>query len=120
MASSEKGDRCTSAKAAAPRWPAAVAAAIGLCMAARPAGGGSAGAAGGSRGRIPSLTWTRRSDWVDVQLRGAVGDGKADDTAALQRAFDGVRSGSTVYLPAGVYRVTRLPKLFLFMPKLMI
>jgi len=107
MASSEKGDRRTSAKAAAPCWPAAVAAAIGLCMAARPAGGASAGAAAGSRARIPSLAWTRRSDWVDVRLRGAVGDGKADDTAALQRAFDGVRSGSTVYLPPGVYRVTQ-------------
>jgi len=57
--------------------------------------------------RIPSLAWTPRSDWVDVKRFGVVGDGKADDTAGLQKAFDGVRNGSTIYLPPGTYRVTK-------------
>lgn len=54
--------------------------------------------------------------WVDVQEEfGAVGDGEADDTAALQAAFDSLQkfvngqrpSGPrTLYLPAGTYRIT--------------
>ena len=36
----------------------------------------------------------------------ATGDGVADDTAAIQKVLDGVGSGSTVYLPAGTYRIT--------------
>ena len=39
---------------------------------------------------------------------GATGDGKADDTAAIQQALD---SGSRVFLPAGSYRVTRTLRL---------
>jgi Pectate lyase superfamily protein len=49
--------------------------------------------------------------WADVRATyGAAGDGVADDTNALQRAFDDVGTpghASVVYLPAGVYRVTR-------------
>jgi hypothetical protein len=45
---------------------------------------------------------------IDVTERGAVGDGIADDTDALIRALnEGVDSGATVFLPDGVYRVTR-------------
>jgi hypothetical protein len=58
---------------------------------------------------IPILDWEKRSDWVDVKTDvapAAVGDGAADDTAAIQKALDGVRDGSTVYLPPGTYRVT--------------
>ena len=82
----------------------AAAAAMAGC-AGMPGLGGTAGRTSGP-GDIPSLAWTPRSDWVDVQGLGAKGDGTADDTAALQRALDGVRNGATVYLPAGVYRVT--------------
>ncbi|HEY3417465.1 MAG TPA: glycosyl hydrolase family 28-related protein, partial [Armatimonadota bacterium] len=56
---------------------------------------------------IPSLNWTERSDWVNVKTFGAKGDGVADDTAAIQQAFDGMKEGSTVYLPAGAYRLTK-------------
>ncbi len=49
--------------------------------------------------------------WVNVQREyGAVGDGKTDDTAALQRALEDLlhrKKGAVLYLPAGVYRITR-------------
>jgi len=77
------------------------AALLGLCVTACPV------RAAPRPARIPSLAWTPRSDWVDVKRLGAVGDGKADDTAAIQKALAGVRSGSTIYLPPGTYRVTK-------------
>ncbi len=48
--------------------------------------------------------------WANVRAYGAIGDGRADDTAALQRALDdaGVKGRpDVVYLPAGAYRITR-------------
>lgn len=60
--------------------------------------------------QIPSLPWQQRSDWInvktDVEPR-AVGDGRADDTAAIQKAFRGVRDGSVLYFPPGTYRLTQ-------------
>ncbi len=62
---------------------------------------------------LPELNWVQRSDWLNVKTDvtpRAVGDGVADDTAALQAAFDQVRQPdgafSTVYLPPGTYRIT--------------
>ena len=43
------------------------------------------------------------AQWANARELGAVGDGNADDTAALQRAIDTHR---VVYLPLGVYKVT--------------
>lgn len=37
---------------------------------------------------------------------GAVGDGSADDTAAIQSAVDALTSNATIYFPAGTYKVT--------------
>ena len=55
-------------------------------------------------------------DFVDVRDFGAVGDGNADDTAAIQRAIDQIYFGSfaltisrlrrKIYFPAGTYRVS--------------
>ena len=49
--------------------------------------------------------------WANVKTEfGAVGDGKADDTAAIQRALESVRSKDSqkkvLYFPAGTYRLT--------------
>lgn len=45
---------------------------------------------------------------LNVKAFGAVGDGIADDTAAVQTAIDAVpQVGGRVYFPAGIYRVTQ-------------
>lgn len=64
---------------------------------------------------LPRLDWEERSDWLNVKTKfGAAGDGKADDTAAIQAALDSLKDGfgqsNTVYLPAGVYRITKTLK----------
>jgi hypothetical protein len=76
------------------------------------AAGPNAGPAAG-RVQLPGLNWTQRSDWINVKTDvtpAAVGDGKADDTAALQAALTLLSEVSgqrnTVYLPPGTYRVT--------------
>jgi sugar lactone lactonase YvrE len=46
--------------------------------------------------------------WVDVRTLGVVGDGQADDTAAIQRAIDTRR---ILYFPAGFYKLTDSLKL---------
>jgi sugar lactone lactonase YvrE len=43
------------------------------------------------------------ADWVNVRTLGVAGDGKADDTAAIQRAIDTHRA---LYFPIGFYKVT--------------
>lgn len=50
------------------------------------------------------------NQWVNVKtLFGAVGDGVADDTAAIQAAIDsatGTVTGYVIYLPAGIYKIS--------------
>lgn len=58
---------------------------------------------------IPRLDWRERSDWINVKTDvtpAAVGNGKADDTMAIQAALDAEGDGKTVYLPPGTYRIT--------------
>jgi polygalacturonase len=45
-------------------------------------------------------------DWISVTDYGAVGDGVADDTAAIQQAFNDAGPQGAVYFPAGVYLVS--------------
>lgn len=65
-------------------------------------------------GRIASLPWIERSDWINVRtdvVPAARGDGVADDTAAIQAALEriGEQPGeaNVVYLPPGTYRISR-------------
>jgi len=48
---------------------------------------------------------------ADVSKFGACGDGKTDDTAAIQRAIDAVKTPGAVYLPEGTYLVTKTLRL---------
>ena len=42
-----------------------------------------------------------------VTAFGAVGDGLADDTSAIQAALNAKKEGGTVYFPAGIYKITQ-------------
>ena len=64
---------------------------------------------------LPVLDWQERSDWVNVKTRcGAVGDGRHDDTTAINHcltlvpagAWSSAVPGMTLYLPPGTYRLT--------------
>ncbi len=55
--------------------------------------------------QIPALQWQERSDRINVKTDiapAAIGDGKADDTVAIQKALNGVRDGSVLYFPPGI------------------
>lgn len=50
-----------------------------------------------------------REPYVNVRDYGTVGDGVADDGAAVQLAFDAVADGGTVVFPDGTYLVSNSP-----------
>lgn len=62
-----------------------------------------------SGGGIPTgLVSTARINVYNVKDYGAIGDGTADDTAAIQAAINAAQlaNGGTVFVPAGLYKVT--------------
>ncbi|KAI1457217.1 glycoside hydrolase family 55 protein [Annulohypoxylon moriforme] len=53
------------------------------------------------------------SNFVSVKTAGAKGDGKTDDTAAIQKIFDNVKEGEVVYFDHGAYLISdtvKIPK----------
>jgi hypothetical protein len=57
-------------------------------------------------GGVATNVEAKLAQYVSVKDFGAVGDGVADDTAAIQDAIDAFPNGVTVYFPRGTYRVT--------------
>jgi hypothetical protein len=54
-------------------------------------------------GAVGRTLQDRGKDWVSVKDFGAVGDGVADDTAAIQAA---INAHKALYLPIGTYKIT--------------
>jgi hypothetical protein len=59
-------------------------------------------------GAVARTAQAKMRDFVSVKDFGAVGDGVADDTAAIQAAIDhaGDVGGAAIHIPAGTYKVT--------------
>ncbi|KAI2630636.1 pectate lyase superfamily protein-domain-containing protein [Hypoxylon sp. NC1633] len=61
----------------------------------------------------PQYETVSSSNFVSVKTSGAKGDGKTDDTAAIQKIFDSVKEGDVVYFDHGAYLVSdtvKIPK----------
>lgn len=67
----------------------------------------------GSTGAVNTNVEKKLQEYVSVKDFGAVGDGVADDTAALQLAFDNLDTldGGNLYFPTGTYKITEAIRL---------
>jgi hypothetical protein len=87
------------------RWPRAALALLILGLADLP----SALPLRAASPQIPALPWVERSEWINVKTQSTppvIGDGQADDTAAIQTALAHVQDGAVLYFPPGRYRIT--------------
>jgi len=72
-----------------------------------PSGSNSVGYLPAGTGAVATTVQTKLRESVSVKDFGAVGNGVADDTAAIQACINaGAPSGKTIFFPAGVYRTT--------------
>jgi hypothetical protein len=63
----------------------------------------------GATGAVNRVLTSRLQDFVSVKDFGAVGNGVANDTAAIQAAINAAQAGfGKLYVPAGTYNVTGL------------
>lgn len=60
---------------------------------------------------IEKIKRDSKKTYVTPQMYGAVGDGVADDTKAIQDAFDSVKDYGSIYFPPGAYRINGRVKL---------
>jgi hypothetical protein len=68
----------------------------------------------------PATAWESPGQQIDIKQRGATGDGKIDDTVAIQRAIDTVGFRNTIIFPPGTYKVSTLKLgagIYLYAPK---
>lgn len=73
------------------------------------AGSGVAGSAAAGSAGAGSVSSPAALPWIDVRSTGAVGDGRTDDTDAVQRAIDDAYAAhAAVVLPPGRYAVRSL------------
>jgi hypothetical protein len=59
-------------------------------------------------GAVVRTAQSKMRDVVSVKDFGAVGDGVADDTVAIQAAIDTLSAGNALFFPAGTYKVSAL------------
>ena len=79
-----------------------------------PTGSNSVGYLAGGTGAVATTVQTKLRQTVSVKDYGAVGNGIADDTAAIQNAINYVKNrqnssgryGGAIYFPTGLYKVT--------------
>ena len=57
---------------------------------------------------------------VNVRDYGAIGDGKTDDTVAIQVAINSLKDGGIVYFPAGIYLINQTNGIQFTMPNLVL
>jgi len=74
---------------------------------AAPTGSSLVGFIQSGTGAVATTVQTKLRQTVSVMDFGAVGDGVADDTAAIQAAINSITGGS-VYFPTGVYKFSNL------------